>query len=34
MQVDLVFRRVRELIKDSSDPKDEIVRKGCRRLSR
>jgi len=25
--VDLVFRRVRELVKDSSDPKDEIIRK-------
>ena len=25
--VDLVFRRVRELVKDSSDPKDEIIKK-------
>jgi formate dehydrogenase major subunit len=25
--VDLVFRRVRELVKDSTDPKDEIVKK-------
>jgi formate dehydrogenase major subunit len=27
--VDLVFRRVRELVKDSSDPKDEIVKKAA-----
>jgi formate dehydrogenase major subunit len=25
--VDLIFRRVRELVKDSSDPKDEIIKK-------
>src|SRR6201997_5688808 len=25
--VDLIFRRVRELVKDSADPKDEIIRK-------